>query len=70
MFLDSTFSNSPSLSVVAEGVVDFAGVALQAEGQEERGPQQQGALQDAARHLHGDQGGHNDGYDVRQHNHL
>ena len=44
------------ISVVAEGVVDFAGVALQAEGQEECGPQQQRALQDAARHLHGNQG--------------
>ena len=48
------------ISVFAEGVVvrvGAAGVALQAKGQEERsrGPQQ-GALQDAASHLHGDQG--------------
>ena len=48
------------ISVFAEGVVvrvGAAGVALQAKGQEERsrGPQQ-GALQDAACHLHGDQG--------------
>ena len=54
-----------ALSVFAEGVVvrnvkggcAAAGVSLQAKGQKERsrGPQQ-GALQDAARHLHGDQG--------------
>ena len=41
---------------------------VQEDGEEE--DRQEGQVQDTAGHLHGDQGGHNDGYDVRQHNHL
>ena len=41
---------------------------VQEDGEEE--DRQERKVQDPACHLHGDQGGHNDGYNVRQHSHI